>query len=67
MPEVYEAYNKMDESFILHHLKTDRKNKVTRYKEEAKEYYAKYPNGTINYGQLPYTTEELINKLEALQ
>ena len=66
MPEVYEAYNKMDETFILHHLKIDRENKVTRYKEETKEYYAKYPNGIINYGQLPYTTDELITKLNSL-
>jgi hypothetical protein len=67
MPEVYEAFNKMDETFILYHLKADRENKATRYKEEAKEYYAKYPNGTINYEQQPYTKDELVAKLNSLQ
>ena len=66
MPEVYEVYNNVDETFILHHLKTDKKNNATIYNTETKEYKAKYQRGTINYGKLPYTTEELVTKLNSL-
>ena len=70
MPEdddVFNVFNKMDESFILYHLRADKNREATRYNPETKEYKAIYKHGTINYGQLPYTKEELVAKLNSLQ
>jgi hypothetical protein len=59
------SYNK-DEDFIWRLLKIDRANKVTSFTTSTKEYKAVYPNGTINYGKLPYTRNELKGKLDTL-
>ena len=67
MPNVEKVYKNQNENFILLHLKVDRKNEATRYNAETKEFKAIYKNGIINYGQLPYTTDELVAKLESLQ
>jgi len=66
MPDVKGLYTNVDENFILRCFKEDRENKATTYNAETKEYKAKYPHGVINYGQLPYTTEELVAKLNSL-
>jgi len=67
LPDVDDVYKNMDENFILYSLKIDRKNNAMCYDETTKEHKAEYKNGTINYGQLPYTTEELKAKLDTLQ
>jgi hypothetical protein len=67
MPEVFEVYKNINENFILRSFKADNANRVTTYSPQTKEYKAKYPNGIINYGQLPYTTDELKAKLISLQ
>jgi len=66
MPNVENVYKNQNENFILLHLRVDKNNKVTHYSPETKEYKAKYPHGVINYGQLPYTTDELVAKLNSL-
>jgi len=65
--EIKDVYRNVDENFILRCFKEDRENKATTYNAETKEYKAKYKYGTINYGQLPYTTDELLAKLNSLQ
>jgi hypothetical protein len=66
-PDVDNVYKNMDENFILRHFKADNANNVTTYSDTTKEYKAKYNHGIINYGQLPYTKEELKAKLNSLQ
>lgn len=54
------------EKYMLSLLKHDRQNGATHFNKTTGEYKAIYPNGTINYGKLPYSPEELITKLNSL-
>jgi len=65
--DVFNVYNKMDESFILYHFRADKNRGAICYNPETKEYHARYEHGIINYGQLPYTPDELVAKLNSLQ
>jgi len=66
IPNVTDVSNNRNQDFILRLLKVDKANNVTRYTTTTKEYKAVYPNGTINYGKLPYTRNELEGKLNSL-
>ncbi|MCL2435910.1 MAG: hypothetical protein FWD09_07225 [Lentimicrobiaceae bacterium] len=67
MPNTRDVYKNMDESFfILHNIKIDEKNDVMQYSTETKEFAAVYPYGIIKYGQLPYTPDELVAKINSL-
>ena len=66
LPEVYDVYKNMDETFLLHHYKKDYENKVTTYSLTSKEHWAMYKYGIIRYIQLPYSTDELKTKINSL-
>lgn len=66
MPNVYQIDEEVDETYILRLIKFDRQNRATHYTQSTQEYKAIYTHGTINYGKLPYTTEEMIAKLNTL-
>ncbi len=66
VPEFTNIHKNATEKYLLYLIRFDRQNGAMRYNEKTREYKAIYPHGTIHYGQLPYTTQELIEKLNSL-
>lgn len=68
----FEGY-KVGENYILIHLKREKNRGVTTYRpltlenKPYSEFKAKYPFGTIHYGSMPLSKEQMINKLENLK
>lgn len=65
--ELTSVHKNANENYLLRLIKFDRENGAIRYNDKTKEYKAVYQHGTINYGELPYSTEELIAKLTELK
>ena len=72
-PKTFFDKYKVEEDYILIHLKRERNRGVTTYKpvtlenKPYSEFKAKYPFGTIHYGFMPFTKEQMVNKLENLK
>ncbi len=63
---IMEVDKDVDETYTLYQIKRDRQNNAARYNSTTDEFKAIYSNGTINYGKLPYTKDELAAKLDSL-
>ncbi|MCD7969076.1 MAG: hypothetical protein LUF87_01820 [Alistipes sp.] len=64
--DAFNIHRNANDNYVLHLIKYDRAQGATRYNKATGEYKAVYPHGTINYGKLPYSLEELVAKLDSL-
>ncbi len=65
-PNTWDVQKRANEKYMLVLMKRDRAFKALRFNTTTQEYKAIYPKGTIIYGALPYTTDELVTKLNEL-
>lgn len=65
-PTTSEPDKNMGEQYRLHLLKYDRQNNFNHYDSKTGEYKSIFKKGSINYGKLPYTPQELDAKLKSL-
>jgi hypothetical protein len=63
-PNTWDVQKNANERYMLFLIKRDFNNKVLKGTNTNPNSF--YPNGTINYGELPYSRDELIAKLEAI-
>ena len=66
IPTDFKGLNNKDESYMLRLLQHDSKNNVATYSPQE-GYKAKYPGGTILYGQADCTPDQMRVKLEPYQ
>lgn len=55
-----------DENYMLHLIRKCQADGAIRYRQSTEEIVAVYPNGEINFGKLPYSLDELKEKLNTL-
>ena len=62
----YAVDKNADEDYILSLIKKAQQDGAIRHRQSTGEIVAVYPYGEINYGKLPYTLDELKEKLNTL-
>lgn len=62
----YAVDKNANEDYMLRLIKRHQQYGVIRYRKPTEEIVAVYPNGEINYGKLPYSLDELKEKLNKL-
>ncbi len=65
-PNTWDVQKNVNEKYMIYLMKRDRELNFLRFYESSQRHMSLYPKGIIHYGELPYTTDELNAKLDAI-